>query len=541
MSGALWGPPSNLRLVVLDLETCVAPGGAHRIVAIGIAICRGGAIKQRYAWLVDPGVPVDPATAKIHKLTDAVLADEPPLDEVLPDIEPLLTPRNGERIVLAAHNTRFDVPVLRAEIARVGGRELPDLPLLDTMGQLVSLAGVKPKSRKLEDLLVALGLTNTAPHDALGDASATALAACQLLERAETAGYADLNVLLQKLNAGAISSVKPTQARARAAHPDPVVPLPPAHVATHSKPLMPNPNGQEWETQRDWIAECAALRCDGLAARGVGIPHNELRTLLFDVLVGTVAAGDKAAMATVLGALSPILGTLPESVSALRSEGPAVVGSIRTRGRRGVAVALHAWIEAMVAPFGRCEGTDLCPSCRNSEPCPLDTWRTGLVASAIGDTEGEVVAFWNTRLPGPGSNGSGRGYASMKAVAPDLADLVLRRCYAFYIAKGDRTTGAQLADQTWRQAGCRDPLMAEARATLTAAHGQTSDIAAAIRDCRRTLATRGQNTDPAWDNLAVRAAALNGRLARLSNPTRRSHQATKPARPPRRARFSRAA
>ena len=543
MSGALWGPPANLRLVVLDLETCVAPGNAHRIVALGVAICRAGGIKQRFGWLINPEVPVDRKTTTIHHLTDEHLADEPTFAEVLPEFARLLEARNRERVVLAAHWAGFDVPVLRNEIARVKGEPLPELPILDTAGPLVRLAGVSLRSHKLTRLLETLGIENHAAHDALADASATAESACELLRRAEEAGYTDLDALLTELNGGTTGSMVAARQLERSRAPKIAAPVvTPSHIETHGQILPEQPTPGQFAQWRTWIGECASLRCDGLAGRSATAPPRHLRTLLLAALRDAAAAGDQAGAATVLGALMPLLGLLPDTIEAMRAEGPQLTRLTGQRGQRGVAVALHNWLEALLAPIERCGAHDQCPACRAGDPCPTDVWRAGLVSSVISADRVQVVAFWNTRSAtvAASSKGAGRGYAAMHCNAPLLADTVLRFCHAFYREHGEAGTAAQLTDQVWRQEGCRDPYIAEARAITTSAGGRPTDLVAALRDCRRVLRARNGSTDPAWSSLAIRAAQVGARLARLTHPPTEHHHSLTPQRPTRQPRFLRA-
>jgi DNA polymerase III epsilon subunit-like protein len=539
VTSALWGPPGNMRLIAIDLETSVAPDRKHRIVALGAVVCRAGGIRQRFTWLVNPGVPIDPQTSRVHGITDDDVAVEPTFDDVLPEFTRLLTARAGERVVLAAHNARFDIPWLRSEVARVGGQPLPDLPVMDTAGPLVRLAGLSPGGRSLADLLDALGLANPAPHDALGDAHATALAACALLRMAEEAGHTDLDELAtiksSVLSAVQPTSTKPTHVAQLAA------PLPPAHVQSHAAALSDRPTPSEVARWRQWIAECADLRCEALADRSVIAPPTRLRPLLFAALTDRAASGDAAGTATVLGALMPLLGALPRSITELRAEGPTVQRTPGQSGRRGVAIVLHSWLDGALSSMPRCPDDDPCPSCRLGEPCPRDVWPQSLVPSLFDGRESAIEGFWNTRGVRPTSKGkgAGRAYLAVRRVAPGLADAALRHCYRHWRDAGKPAVAAQLADQAWREAGCRDPLIAEARALVIARAGRPNDLRAALRDCQVVLACGDGSTDPAWSSLALRAAQIEGRLGRLLTPPARSHRAAAPKRPPRPPRFLR--
>jgi len=527
MTAAVWGPPWNLRLVVLDAETCVATDKHHRFVSLGIAVCRDGGVKQRFEWLINPGCALDHYTPRIHKLTDRHLADEPTFDEILPDIRRVIAGRPGETVVLAAHNAGFDVGWLRTEVARVGAAELPDLAVLDTQGAILGLAGLSVRKPKLDT--------------ALGDASATAHAAIALLERAETNGHADLDALLAAAGGATSASIPRRNTKATGRAPKAVVapPLPPGHVATHAGELPAKPTSAQLAEWRTWIRECATHRCDGLDSRVA--PEPLFRGLLLETLDATAAAGDTTGTATVLGALRPMLGRLPGSIAEMRRHGPPLTRITGAGNQRGVALALHAWLAPRLDPLGRCPTADPCPACREGEPCPLDTWRTALVPSALGPKPSQVNAFWNTTgQASAAAKGAGRGYLSMRHTARGLADVVLRACLEFHRANGDRLTAALLAEQVWQQARCSDPAVTETRATTMAAAGRQSDLDAALRACHAVLAQRKGSTDPAWVSLEARTAQLTARARRRRATATDRHAPMKLMRLPREPRFLRA-
>ncbi len=538
---AVWGAPWNLRLVVLDAETSVAPDNNHRFVSLGIAVCRDAGIKQRYEWLINPGCKLDAKTQTVHKLTDRHLADEPTFDEVLPEIRRILTAKSGETVVLAAHNAGFDVGWLRSEVARVQAPDLPDLPVLDTYTGILGLAGVPLSRPRLARLLDELGLENEKSHAALADATAAALAAIELLERADARGHTDLDALLAAAGGTTSAAIK----RKRSKVSGPAVrkvaapPIPPGHVATHDVELAAAPTAAQLSAWRTGLAECAALRCDGLGSRVA--PEDRARGLLLEAIATTATAGDVAGTATLLGALAPMLGRLPGSIAEMRRHGPALTRLPGAGNQRGVALALHAWLAPKLDALGRCRSADPCPSCREAEPCPLDTWPTAIAASAIVPTEAAVTAFWNTTASGATtSKGSGRGYLAMRRSAPELADAALRVCLEFHRAKRDRVTAALLAEQVWRTARCSDPAITEVRVRTIASGGRQADLAAALRVCHAVLRTRAGSTDPAWASLETRTAQIAARARRRKSSATTNHGPRLLPRPPREARFLRA-
>jgi DNA polymerase III epsilon subunit-like protein len=187
--------------------------------------------------LVNPGVPVDAETAKLHKLDDARLGRAPVFARIADTVASLLTPRDGEMVVVVGHNIGYDLAVLRAEMRRVG-REFPDLPTLDTIGALAAHVGLKA-SRNLLDICADLGVVGPHPwHAADHDAMAAARAVCVMLDRAADAGDFDMATLLARCGSTALA-VTPgrrigqrSKATARATRA-----IPPAHATRH--PTLP--------------------------------------------------------------------------------------------------------------------------------------------------------------------------------------------------------------------------------------------------------------------------------------------------------------
>ncbi len=136
---ALW---AQLRLVVVDVETLVDPDRRHRLIEVAVVTCRGGAVRSSWSARANPGRPVDDHTGLIHGITTDELSDEPEFDAIQPELSRRLRGIDGETVVLVAHDARTDVGVLRHEY-KLLDRDLPDLPVLDTMA-LPRALGVRP-------------------------------------------------------------------------------------------------------------------------------------------------------------------------------------------------------------------------------------------------------------------------------------------------------------------------------------------------------------------------------------------------------------
>lgn len=173
-AGIAW---SDIPIAVIDFETTGREAGKDRIVEVGVVRFAGTTVRDRHSILVNPGIPIAPDASAVHGIKDEDVADEPPLEEVMPRLIALL---DGHLPV--AYNAEFDRTFLHAEFTRVGARlELPEHlppalqrevvwvdPLVWTRELLREL-----KSRSLGDVCAHLGIELERAHRATDDAEAT--------------------------------------------------------------------------------------------------------------------------------------------------------------------------------------------------------------------------------------------------------------------------------------------------------------------------------------------------------------------------------
>lgn len=103
-------------LVFFDLETTGLDSQADRIVQF--AFLRVDADHQVQAWteLVNPGMPIPAEAARVHGITDVMVANKPCLGDFCDRMVEFL-----ENCDLAGYNIlRFDLPFLQAELERNG-------------------------------------------------------------------------------------------------------------------------------------------------------------------------------------------------------------------------------------------------------------------------------------------------------------------------------------------------------------------------------------------------------------------------------------
>ncbi|MDP3892495.1 exonuclease domain-containing protein [Nocardioides sp.] len=182
---------ADLTFTVLDTETTgLDPAGGDRIVSLGaVRVVNGRVLRQEtFEQLVNPGRRVPAASTAIHGLTDAMLADAPRIEDVLPELT-----RFAEDTVLVGHDLGFDLRFL-APAARSAGLELTQ-PVLDTLLLDVALFPGQ-RDHTLETIAGRLGVSVVGRHTALGDALVTADVLIGLLGPLREAGVQTLDEAL---------------------------------------------------------------------------------------------------------------------------------------------------------------------------------------------------------------------------------------------------------------------------------------------------------------------------------------------------------
>jgi DNA polymerase-3 subunit epsilon len=150
---------------------------------------------------VNPERPIPPASTRFHGITDAMVAEAPPIGVVLPAFL-----RFTEGGVLVGHQVWFDLLFLEAATARLG---LPGLaqrqPVLDTLA-LTEVVHGRMDDFGLDAVAHRLGVAVRGRHSALGDALATAEILVRLFALLDTRGIRTLGDALEatrRMRAGA--------------------------------------------------------------------------------------------------------------------------------------------------------------------------------------------------------------------------------------------------------------------------------------------------------------------------------------------------
>lgn len=107
---------SVTEVVVFDVETTgLSVRGGDRVIEIGGVTVAGGEIVAEFHSLVRADRAINPHAARVHGITEEMLAGHPCPEEVFPRFHRFI----GERL-LVGHNVGFDLGFLRREFALLG-------------------------------------------------------------------------------------------------------------------------------------------------------------------------------------------------------------------------------------------------------------------------------------------------------------------------------------------------------------------------------------------------------------------------------------
>ncbi len=173
---------SQVTFCVVDLETT---GGAETdaITEFGAVKVRGGEVIGKFQTLVNPRSHIPPLIAVLTGITNSMVADAPPLTEVLPSFLAF-----AENTVIVAHNAPFDTGFLRRGCEALGS-PYPKWPVLDTaaLARAILLRDEVPNCR-LATLAQHVKSPTRPNHRALTDAEATVDVLHALIERVGNLG-----------------------------------------------------------------------------------------------------------------------------------------------------------------------------------------------------------------------------------------------------------------------------------------------------------------------------------------------------------------
>jgi DNA polymerase-3 subunit epsilon len=200
-------------VVVFDFETTgLSPQKGDRAIEIGAVLIRHGQIEGTFSELMNPGFKVSAFISEFTGITNAMLRQAPPCEEVMRRFAGFLGEHNA-----VAHNARFDARFLKAELERIASPTLP--PMACTMLCARRLYPKAPNHR-LGTLVEFCRLRREAQfHRALDDSLMTARLWLTMLDDIrQEYGRADISfALMQKLAKTSVKSVAKVLGEAPAA------------------------------------------------------------------------------------------------------------------------------------------------------------------------------------------------------------------------------------------------------------------------------------------------------------------------------------
>jgi len=156
---------TELEFVAFDVETTGLSPVVARLVELSAVKFRLGDEKvESFSSLINPGVEILPEVTAIHGITNAMVADAPTFNTVIPEFVDFL---GHAKTVLAAHNAPFDVGFMQVAMAKLQ-LTVPANFVLDTLPLCRRLLPSAP-DHKLKTIVEHLSLKPGDFHRALAD------------------------------------------------------------------------------------------------------------------------------------------------------------------------------------------------------------------------------------------------------------------------------------------------------------------------------------------------------------------------------------
>lgn len=168
-------PLDEAEFRVLDLEVTGSDPADNAIIDIAVFRVCGDITEPLVSTLVNPGRPIPPSITRLTGIDEAMVAEAPPFESLLPELQVAL-----DAGIFVAHNAAFDYGFLKVALERSTGRRFI-LPHLCTVKLSQRLIHPKTGSRKLHSLATHLGIPLEHRHRAHDDAYATARVLLELI------------------------------------------------------------------------------------------------------------------------------------------------------------------------------------------------------------------------------------------------------------------------------------------------------------------------------------------------------------------------
>lgn len=186
-------------LASLDFETTGVNPATDRVLSFALLDDRG----RDFSGLIDPGVPIPPASAAVHGLTAETLAGAPAPAEAIAEIVDWVQDLVERGVGLVVFNATFDLTMLRAEAERCGVAQ-PDWDRLLVVDPYVIDWGIERGGlgpRRLADVAAYYGVPLDNAHEAAADAWAAREVAHEIGRRHPDVAAGTLDDLMRRQHA----------------------------------------------------------------------------------------------------------------------------------------------------------------------------------------------------------------------------------------------------------------------------------------------------------------------------------------------------
>jgi DNA polymerase-3 subunit epsilon len=184
-------PLAGLAAIVIDTETTGLNVRSDRVISAAGFRLAGGRLGAEPVFdrLIDPGMPIPPASSVFHGITDAMVRGAGDFAAHWPELHQGL-----QAGLVIGHQVYFDLAILRREARRLGIGLQPPVAI-DTA---LLYAALHPGSRAhdLTPCCAALGIEVRGRHTARGDAEAAGRLFLELLPLLEQHGITTLGEAL---------------------------------------------------------------------------------------------------------------------------------------------------------------------------------------------------------------------------------------------------------------------------------------------------------------------------------------------------------
>ena len=179
--------------VVYDIETTGFSQEYDRIIEIAAHKVRGGIIVDEFEVFVNPEMPIPAKITELTSITDEDVKNAETIDKVIPKFMEF-----AKDSILVAHNAKFDVGMVYANIKRLG-MNYDKLPVIDTLNLFRAGYADQVKTFNLKTLSKFFKVKQEQHHRATDDTRVTALCFIQMLNDLYSKNifnYQDINSII---------------------------------------------------------------------------------------------------------------------------------------------------------------------------------------------------------------------------------------------------------------------------------------------------------------------------------------------------------